>query len=590
MKFYNSLGLATKIIGSIVVILIIVVGLNLYFYIGDFREEAVSMLTNEAGAFTAVADEAKNHTSKLNADGLINTKAIVEELNAVRKSGGDYRETKAFGTIPVVAGWMAAMKAAEKEGIDFRVIAFDARNPEHEPTADPTEGNFRQQLLSDLTQKVASGNTNPISRINPDTNTLHVMRPVILDTTCMGCHGNPSTSVTNDGKDILGFAMENWKAGDMHGAYEVIYPMSRVDEKVNATMVKSSFVTLILIAAAIGSFIFLIRILVTRPIQEIVGVTERLADGDLTAKLNDSGTDELGRLAKSTNKMTDSLANLIQEVQQNGQQVSAAAAEIAANSDEMASGIDEQTAQITQISAAVEEMSASVIEVARKSGEVSNLSRESGEQADQGGEIVRNTVNEIDAIAQQVNETAQAVAALGEKSQEIGQIINVINDIADQTNLLALNAAIEAARAGEHGRGFAVVADEVRQLAERTTKATEEVGKSIREIQEETQLAVKRMEQGREQVTKGVDLANQAGAALDEIVTGATKVSTEISDIAAAAEEQSATSEEISRTVEQVSTVSRQNAEGASQAASAATQLSANAEELQHLISKFKLS
>ena len=179
---------------------------------------------------------------------------------------------------------------------------------------------------------------------------------------------------------------------------------------------------------------------------------------------------------------------------------------------------------------------------------------------------------------------------LGKRGEQIGQVIEVINDIADQTNLLALNAAIEAARAGEHGRGFAVVADEVRKLADRTTQATEEVAQSITAIQQETDTAVQRMRAGPERVTQGVELAGRAGASLEEIVAGAGDVAGLVQSIAAAAEQQSSASEEVSRNVESITAVASQAAEGAQQSAAASAQLSGKAEQLQQLVGRFTLS
>jgi methyl-accepting chemotaxis protein len=181
------------------------------------------------------------------------------------------------------------------------------------------------------------------------------------------------------------------------------------------------------------------------------------------------------------------------------------------------------------------------------------------------------------------------VSTLGKKSEEIGQIIKVINDIADQTNLLALNAAIEAARAGEHGRGFAVVADEVRKLAERTTKATEEVSSSIREIQTETVHAVQQIEAGAGRVAKGVNLANSAGQALGRITQSSEGLSGMVQSIAAAADQQSSAASEIAGAVERINAVSRESAESANQAAQAANLLSQQAEKLQGLVCRFKL-
>ncbi|MFO0492942.1 MAG: methyl-accepting chemotaxis protein, partial [bacterium] len=212
-----------------------------------------------------------------------------------------------------------------------------------------------------------------------------------------------------------------------------------------------------------------------------------------------------------------------------------------------------------------------------------------GKDAHDGGEVVQQTVIEMKGIAQQVNESAGAVSSLGKKSEQIGQIIGVINDIADQTNLLALNAAIEAARAGEHGRGFAVVADEVRKLAERTQKATEEVAQSIREIQTETTTAVSKMQAGTTKVTAGVELAASAGSALSKITASSQNLRAMVQSIAAAAEEQSAASGEIAKNVERINAVTRESTQGATQSASAASQLSAQAETLQQLVGKFKI-
>jgi methyl-accepting chemotaxis protein len=203
---------------------------------------------------------------------------------------------------------------------------------------------------------------------------------------------------------------------------------------------------------------------------------------------------------------------------------------------------------------------------------------------------VQQTLEGMQAIAAVVNESATAITELGKRSDQIGEIIGVINDIADQTNLLALNAAIEAARAGEHGRGFAVVADEVRKLAERTTQATKEVADSIKAIQSETTGAVRKMNAGTEKVQAGVKLAEQAGSVLAGIVEGSGKVASMIQTIAAASEEQSAAAEQISKNVDQINAVTTQAAQGASQAAAAATQLSAKSEQLQRLVGQFKFN
>jgi methyl-accepting chemotaxis protein len=362
------------------------------------------------------------------------------------------------------------------------------------------------------------------------------------------------------------------------------------ESALRAEMVLVGVVVVLALVIGVVSGLLTARSIV-RPLNAVVLRLKDIAEGegDLTQRVDEARKDELGELGRWFNVFVGKIQTIMKDVASSSNQVAAASTQIAASAEEMAAGLKQQQEQTTQVSAAVEEMSQSIVEVAKKSADAANAAQDSGKQATTGGDVVQKTVVEMKGIAQQVTDSAQAVGSLGKKSEQIGQIIGVINDIADQTNLLALNAAIEAARAGEHGRGFAVVADEVRKLAERTTQATEEVARSIREIQGETTTAVQKIEGGSQQVAKGVELAGDAGQALEKIVASSSMLQSMVQSIAAAAEEQSAASEQIARSVEQINAVTRESNQGASQAAQAASQLSAQAESLQRLVSRFKV-
>ena len=330
---------------------------------------------------------------------------------------------------------------------------------------------------------------------------------------------------------------------------------------------------------------------ITQPIRETTDILKDIAhgEGDLTRRIQINSSDEIGELGTWFNTFIKKIHDVIVDVGGVTGNVAAASTQIAASSEHLAQGMNNQNNQVMQISSAIEEMSASIVEVARKSTDAASNASESGKVAQEGGQVVAETVNDMQSISQAVSLGAASVTELGKRSQQIGQIIEVINDIADQTNLLALNAAIEAARAGEHGRGFAVVADEVRKLADRTTKATDEIAQSINAIQTETQQAVKGMQVGTQQVESGVQRARQAGSSLEHIVAGAQEVAVLIQSIAAAAEEQSSASEQVARNVEAVSEVTSQATDSANQAAQAAVQLSTQAEHLQRLVRTFKV-
>ena len=586
-NYVKKLSIGARVIITMLVILCLVVLVNYVIFVRNYGRSAEADMVKRAAAFTAVADEAKNHMGMLNKQDVFSREALTENLNQTLASGKSYVDADLFGTLPIVAGWTAAKKAAERENIEFRVSSFDARNKQNEPLA----GSFEEGLLRELTAQVKTGGEEIAFQVDEGSNTLHYMRAIRLTSDCMMCHGKPDSEVNKTGKDILGFPMEGWSVGDMHGAYHVVMPLKPLDEQVASFISSGMTWTVPLVIAASILFVWLLRSMFGKPIARLIAqILDIQKNKDLAKRVDVTSTDEIGKLGTSFNELISTMHDVISDVSGSACDVASAATEIAASSEEMAAGMNEQTQQVTQISSAIEEMSASVVEVARKSGQAAASASESGKVAQEGGVVVSQTIEGMQAINEAVTASATSVQELGKRGEQIGQIIEVINDIADQTNLLALNAAIEAARAGEHGRGFAVVADEVRKLADRTTKATEEIAQSIQAIQTETSQAVDRMNTGTTQVRTGVERAQKAGASLHEIVSKAQSVAEMIQSIAAAAEEQSAANEQVSRNVESISAVTRQASEGAGQAASAAAQLSTKAEQLQRLVGQFKLA
>ena len=379
-------------------------------------------------------------------------------------------------------------------------------------------------------------------------------------------------------------------------AVEAAYDVTRQANAMSARSIlhHASVVGMVslLITAIVGPMLaWLLSKQIVRPIHRTIDTLKDIAqgEGDLTQRIDETRKDELGELGHWFNQFISNIQQVVRQAVHPTNDVASAADQIAATSQQMATGMTDQAQQASQISSAVEQMSASTIEVARQSHDASENAQSAGEFATNGSSVVQQSIDGMNSISLIVNDSANAINELGKRSEQIGQIINVINDIADQTNLLALNAAIEAARAGEHGRGFAVVADEVRKLAERTTTATEEVAQSIQDIQTQTRAAVERISQGTDTVEQGVQLANQADDALKQIVNSATQVAGMIQSIASAAQQQSTSSELISQNITAINSVTQQSAEGTRQTALAAEQLSERSTQLKNLIGHFKV-
>jgi methyl-accepting chemotaxis protein len=345
----------------------------------------------------------------------------------------------------------------------------------------------------------------------------------------------------------------------------------------------------VLAAAVIFSLLisFFMTKLIIAPIQKTIEVIEDVSKGDLTKRVDVVSHDEIGEMSNHFNAFVEKLHQAIVHVARSSNDVSSAANTLDSAAEQMAAGVEQAAAQVNSVATASEEMSTTSSEIAQNCVMAAKSSEKANGAAIEGEKIIQETVDVMKRINERVKESARIIKSLGTRSDQIGEVVGLINDVADQTNLLALNAAIEAARAGEHGRGFAVVADEVRKLAERTTEATKEIGDTIAAMQTETKNAVSSMEDGVKEVEVGSVEAEKSGDALNDILKQINAATVEINQIAVASEQQTATTNEIASNIQQISEVMHDTSKRIQDNASAASQLAGLSKDLQKLVGQF---
>ncbi|MDV6315577.1 methyl-accepting chemotaxis protein [Idiomarina sp. HP20-50] len=361
-----------------------------------------------------------------------------------------------------------------------------------------------------------------------------------------------------------------------------------VSDSISTSSWLNSIITIISIALAVLISWYTVRS-ISNPLSRVNHMLNIMADGNLTERVDYDAQDEFGELASNTNKLTGNLRKLIEGIANRATQLATAAEQSSNVSDETTNAIDEQRRQIEQVATATQEMNNTASEMADGADQALREIQHSDDEAKRVREISDKNRTTIEGLAREIKGASEVIDQLSENSKNIGGILDVIRGIADQTNLLALNAAIEAARAGEQGRGFAVVADEVRTLASRTQESTEEIQDMIESLQNDSQRAVSVMNKGREQAELSVQQSDEAAQALQSITESVHQASDSSNHIANAAKEQSSTAHDISERLESIVSIAEQTASGSKQTAQASTEVAKLADELQDSIKSFRV-
>ncbi|MBI3600955.1 MAG: HAMP domain-containing protein [Nitrospinae bacterium] len=484
---------------------------------------------NEIEELKAMIERQKGHLSE------------IEDIKIIRRSGIEAFKDKS--TQKKVADQSETVE--EKENNSFRIF-------------NPDNADFQRAVSGERTDYIENGS-------------LIQLMPIKKNETCDTCH--------------------SYDKNPVRGIVLIKSSMKTVNAALSSN--RNEIIVLFLFSIAI-MIVLLAYILKSKVIKPIEQVTESIKDiaegeGDLTQRLTSPHEDEIGEMVRWFNVFIEKLQGMIKNIADDITAISRTMERLSETAKKTSEGSNTQSSSATQVATTMEEMSATILDIAKNTTSAVESSKNTVDAASKGGEIVQKTTKGMEDIALSVKKTSDVVTALGQSSDQIGRIISVIDDIADQTNLLALNAAIEAARAGEQGRGFAVVADEVRKLAERTTKATKEIAEMIKKIQHDTKEAVLDMNKATKEVESGVSLAREAGDALKSIISMTDNVSSMINAIATAAEEQSAASEEVSKNIEDISNVCKNTASYADSSFDGIKELSNMLNDLKTIISRFKL-
>lgn len=582
MLIMNWHSVGTKVIAITMSALTILAIILIIIYANNGKQEVIDSNIHAAKQLLLVSESIRNNTINKWDIGVFTTKGLRQVIE--NKTAA---EAKALvvATVPVATAWNVVQEKAKEGKFRFKAPRVGARNSKNEADA------IEQQALNYFQNNPSA---TEYSYVDEERDEVRYFRPVKLDKQCELCHGNPNTSHqlwgNTSGTDILGYPMENKREGDLHGAFEIITPLTEDFAALhkNIWIAISFLITSLIVIGSIGYYV-MSKIIIT-PLTSLALKLQDICsgDGDLTARLEANGKSEFAWVAYSFNTFVKKIAKTINSISSTSDQLATASQNLAKISQETEQGVEKQLAETTQVATAMEEMTATVQEVARNAINASNAATDADSEASTGKNIVTQAVDGINQLASEVENAANVIHELENDSNSIGEVLSVIQGIAEQTNLLALNAAIEAARAGEQGRGFAVVADEVRTLASRTQNSTMEIQQTIERLQNRAKQAVSVMDNGKKRATSSVEQAASAGVSITAISERIDTISDMNNQIAGAAEEQTAVAEEINRNINNISAVTDETSIGARNTSKACAELLELADQLRESVGQFR--